>query len=73
MSWLCGVKESTAHSKPMTCRPHISGNLSFTVSVDAVDLIRDQPIVGLLEGAVGSINGLLISAEATCQRLGFFS
>ena len=51
--------------------PHITGNFDFTVSVDAVDFIRDQPIVGVLEGAVDSINGLLISAEAICQRANF--
>jgi hypothetical protein len=53
--------------------PRLSGNLSFTVSVDGVDLIRDQPIVWLLEGAVDTINGLLTSAEATCKKLGFLS
>ena len=53
--------------------PRITGNFDFTISVDAVDLIRDQPIVGLLEGAVGSINDLLISTQAICERLGFFS
>jgi hypothetical protein len=53
--------------------PRITGNFDFTISVDAVDFIKDQPIVGLLEGAVGSINDLLISTQAICQRLGFFS
>jgi hypothetical protein len=38
-----------------------------------VDIIRDKPIVALLEGAVDSINSLLISAQAICQRVGFFS
>jgi hypothetical protein len=47
--------------------------LMVAVSVDSVDIIRDKPIVWVLEGAVDSINGLLISAEAICQRLGFFS
>lgn len=49
--------------------PLNSGQFIFTVSVDA-DLIRDKPITTLLEGAVDSINGLLISAEAICQRAG---
>jgi hypothetical protein len=47
--------------------------LMVAVSFDSVDIIRDKPIVALLEGAVDSINSLLISAEAICQRLGFFS
>jgi hypothetical protein len=45
----------------------------MAVSVDSVDIIRDKPIVWVLEGAVDSINSLLISAQAICQRLGFFS
>jgi hypothetical protein len=52
---------------------HFSGRFAFTVSVNSVDIIRDKPIVALLEGAVDSINSLLISAQAICQRLGFFS
>jgi hypothetical protein len=52
---------------------HVSGRFAFTVSVNSVDIIRDKPIVALLEGAVDSINSLLISAQAICQRLGFFS
>jgi hypothetical protein len=51
--------------------PHITGNFDFTVSVDAVDFIRDQPIVGVLEGAADTIGSLLISAEVICQRAGF--
>ncbi|MFZ0602729.1 MAG: hypothetical protein WAN05_15475, partial [Roseiarcus sp.] len=47
---------------------NITGNFDFTVSVDAVDFIRDQPIVGVLEGAAGSVADLLVSAEAICQR-----
>jgi hypothetical protein len=52
--------------------PRITGNFDFTVSVDPVDFIRDQSIVGLVEGAAGSISDLLTSAEAICQRRGFF-
>ena len=52
---------------------HFSDHIGFSVSVNSVDIIRDEPIVALLEGAVDSINGLLISAEAICQSLGFFS
>jgi hypothetical protein len=48
--------------------PGLSGSLSFTVSVDSVDLIRDKPIVMMLEGAAGSVADLLVSAEAICQR-----
>jgi hypothetical protein len=51
---------------------HFSGRFAFTVSVNSVDIIRDKPIVMVLEGAVDSINGLLTSTEAICQRLGFF-
>jgi hypothetical protein len=53
--------------------PRITSNFDFDFTVDPVDFIRDQPIVGVLEGAVGSISGLLISAQAICQRLGFFA
>ena len=53
--------------------PHITGNFDFTVSVDAVEFIRDQPIVGVLEGAASAIRDLLISTEAICQRAGFLS
>jgi hypothetical protein len=50
--------------------PHLSGSFSFTVSVD---LIRDKPIVVVLEEAAAMVADLLVSAEAICQRLGFFS
>ena len=51
---------------------HFSGHIGFSVSVKSLDIIRDEPIVWLLEGAEDSINGLLISAETICQRMGFF-
>jgi hypothetical protein len=51
----------------------LSGNFSFTVSVDSVGLIRDKPIVNVLEGAAGSIADLIVSAEAICQRAGFLA
>ena len=53
---------------PQEDPPGLSGSLSFTVSVDSVDLIRDKPIVMVLEGAAGSVADLLVSAEAICQR-----
>jgi hypothetical protein len=56
---------------PPEIDPDLSGNFSFTVSVDSVDLIRDKPIVMVLEGAAGSIADLLVSAEAICQRADF--
>ena len=58
---------------PPEVDPDFSGNFSFTVSVDSVDLIRDKPIVRVLEGAAGSVADLLVSAEAICQRAGFLA
>ena len=55
---------------PAEIDPDLSGNFSFTVSIDSVDLIRDKPIVTVLEGAAGSIADLIVSAEAICQKAG---
>ena len=35
---------------PPEIDPDLSGNFSFTVSVDSVDIIRDKPIDLVLEG-----------------------
>jgi hypothetical protein len=58
---------------PADIDPHIRGNLSFTVSVDEVDLIRDKPIVVVLEGAAGTVADLLVGVEAICKQLGFLA
>jgi hypothetical protein len=51
--------------------PNITGNFEFNVSVDTVKLLWDLPIVTVLEGVANTVSGLLISAEAICQRAGF--
>jgi len=70
-NWMPNELELILMVLPPEIDPHITGHLSFTVSVDEVDLIRDKPIVGVLEGAADTVNGLLISAEAICQKLVF--
>jgi hypothetical protein len=72
-SWMPNEHELILMVVPPEIDPDLSGNFSFTVSVDSVDLIRDKPIVTVLEGAAASIADLLVSAEAICQRAGFFA
>ena len=70
-NWMPDECELILMVVPPEIDPDLSGNFSFTVSVDSVDLIRDKPIVMVLEGAAGSIADLLVSAEAICQRADF--
>lgn len=72
-NWMPNEHELILMVVPPEDDPHLSGSFSFTVLVDLVDLIRDKPIVVVLEGAAATVADLLISAEAICQRLGFFS
>jgi hypothetical protein len=72
-NWMPKERELILMVVPPDVDADLSGNFSFTVSVDSVDLIRDKPIVMVLEGAAGSIADLLVSAEAICQRAGFLA
>jgi hypothetical protein len=67
-NWMPNEHELILMVVPPEIDPDLSGNFSFTVSVDSVDIIRDKPIDLVLEGAAGSIADLLVSAEAICQR-----
>jgi hypothetical protein len=71
-NWMPNELELILMVAPPEVDPDLSGNFSFTVSVDSLDLIRDKPIVMVLEGAAGTVADLLVSAEAICQRQGFF-
>jgi hypothetical protein len=70
-TWMPSETELILTILPPEIDPHISGNLDFTVCVDTVDIIRGIPILTVLQGAAGTITGLLTSAEAKCQWLGF--
>jgi hypothetical protein len=72
-SWMPNKHELILMVVPAEIDPDLSGNFSFTVSIDSVDLIRDKPIVTVLEGAAGSIADLIVSAEAICQKAGFLA
>jgi hypothetical protein len=72
-NWMPNELELILMVVPAEDDPDLSGSFSFTVSVDSVDFIRDKPIVVVLEGAAAMVADLLVSAEAICQRLGFFS
>jgi hypothetical protein len=60
--WMHDEGELILRVVPPEDDTHFSGRFSFTVSVDSVDIIRDKPIVALLEGAVDSINSCPPSA-----------
>jgi hypothetical protein len=72
-NWMPNELELILMVVPPETDPDLSGNFSFTVSVDSVDIIRDKPIVMVLEGAAATVADLLVSAEAICQRLGFLA
>jgi hypothetical protein len=69
-NWMPNELELILMVLPPDINPKITGNLSINISVDTLEIVRNKPIVGVLRGAVDTINGLLISAEAICQRLG---
>ncbi len=72
-NWMPNERELILMVVPPDADPDLGHSFSFTVSVDSIDFIRDKRIVNVLEGAAGSVTNLLVSAEAICQRLGFFA
>jgi hypothetical protein len=52
MSWLCGAKENTAHSKPMTCR-HAQQTVRY---VGCIDARHDQHVRGTREAGVRKLD-----------------
>jgi hypothetical protein len=73
VSWMPNEQELILMVLPPDINPGLSGNFQFTMSVDTIDLIRDKPIVMVLEGAAGSIADLIVSAETICRSAGFLA
>jgi hypothetical protein len=64
-NWMPNELELILMVVPPEVDPDLSGNFSFTVSVDSVDLIRDKPIVMVLEGAAAIRASVRRAAAAT--------
>ncbi|MFY9658662.1 MAG: hypothetical protein WAK01_19105 [Methylocystis sp.] len=58
---------------PTEIDPHISGNVTFQISFETIEMIRSEPASELLKGMLRIVASILTSSEAECARLGFVS
>jgi hypothetical protein len=49
--------------------PHISGNFSFNVAIESIDVIRIRPAVDVLQEMRKIVESVLVASERECRRL----
>jgi hypothetical protein len=56
-----------------TAKADIAANVTITVAIDAIDAVRGQPAVSVLDTMRSIVERILMATEAECRRLGFIS